>query len=215
VTTNVVLRMMTRGTYNREFQDHAYRRLADQAPEPSHARLFRQGSPEDRRLLGDAQFIADVRRLTGQRSSEPIPRERNIERDIPDMMMRLITQFNALCDVRLPPRQARAWQRLVTCDNLRSRSRKRPLPMLRALCVSYLIAHGIARPMQAARLFGCSSRSVSARRRRFYEVLFSEWFGATPEILFSSRRDGARGVEGGDHEKDFYRIEFMEPHIVP
>ncbi len=155
-----------------------------------HTHLFKQGSPEDPRLLGDASFIADVRRLTGERSSGRTSRERGPEVDIPPVMMRSIEQFHALCDVRLPPRHARAWRRLVTYDNLRSRSRRRPLPMLRALIVSYLIEHDIARLQRAARFFNCSSRSVSARRRRFYGVLFREWFGATPEILFGPRRDG-------------------------
>lgn len=190
LTTNVTLRMMTRGTYNRHVHDLTYRQLGDQMPDSRHTHLFKQGSPEDPRLLGDASFIADVRRLTGERSSGRTSRERGPEVDIPPVMMRSIEQFHALCDVRLPPRHARAWRRLVTYDNLRSRSRRRPLPMLRALIVSYLIEHDIARLQRAARFFNCSSRSVSARRRRFYGVLFREWFGATPEILFGPRRDG-------------------------
>jgi hypothetical protein len=194
VTTNVVLRMLTRGAYSRQIQEEAYRRLFDQAPQPSYARLFKRGSAEDPRLLGDAQFIADVWRLTGRRSPDRTRRARHLEEDIPSVVMQVVEQFNALCDERLPPRQAATWKRLVTYDNVRSRLRKRPLPMVRALSVSYLIEHKIATPMQAARFFGCGPRPVSARRRRFYEALFRECFGANPEILFRPRFGDDQGV---------------------
>jgi hypothetical protein len=108
--------------------------------------------------------------------------------------MQVVEQFNALCDERLPPRQAATWKRLVSYDNVCSRLRKRPLPMVRALSVSYLIEHKIATPMQAARFFGCGPRPVSARRRRFYEVLFRECFGGNPEILFCPHFGDDQGV---------------------
>ena len=98
--------------------------------------------------------------------------------------MQVIEQFNALCNQRLSQEQAAAWRRVVTPENLRSRSRKRPLPMVRALSASYLIKHRIATPTQAARFFNCGPKPLSAQRRRFYESLFRECFGAKPEILF-------------------------------
>jgi hypothetical protein len=201
VTTNVVLRMLTRGAYSREIQEEAYRKLFDQAPAPNRARLFRRGSAKDPRLLGDAQFIADVWRQTGRRSPDRIRRARDLEGDIPGVVMQVIEQFNALGDQRLTRDQAAAWKRIVTYENLRSRSRKRPLPMVRALSVSYLIKHKIATPAQAARFFNCGPRPVSANRRRFYEVLFRECFGAKPEILFCpdlGERSVGEGNEGHD-----------------
>ena len=98
VTTNVVLRMLTRGAYSREIQEEAYRRLFDQAP--SHTRLFRRGSAKDSRLLGDAQFIAEVWRRTGRRSPDGTRRARDLEGDIPGVVMQVIEQFNALGDQR-------------------------------------------------------------------------------------------------------------------
>jgi len=120
--------------------------------------------------------------------------------------MQVIEQFNALCDERLP-HQAGTWRRLVTYDDVRSRSRKRPLPMVRALSAACLIEHEIATAAQAARFFGSGPRSVSARRRRFYEVLFREWFGAKPEILLSPRRHGDWSAEraNDDHGKGLDR----------
>jgi len=184
VTTNVVLRMLTHGAYSREIQEEAYRKLFDQAPPPSYARFFRHGSASDPRLLGDKEFRADVSRKTGRRSLDKYPRARDLEGDISGVVMQVIEQFNALCDRRLPRQQAASWRRIDQYENLRSRSRKRPLPMVRTLSVSYLIEHKIATPTQAARFFGCGLRSVSAQRRQFYEARFREYFGAGPEILF-------------------------------
>ncbi len=187
-TTNVVLRMLGRGAYDRQSQEEAYRKLFDQAPLPDHARLFRQGSAEDPRLLGDARFIAGVWRLTGRRLPNRTRRALDLQGEVPGFMMRAIERFHALCDERLPQRQAGAWRRVVTYENLRAGLRKRPLGMLRALSVSYVVEQKIATVTQAARFFLCSPRSVSARRRRFYEVLFREWFDAKSEILFGRER---------------------------
>jgi hypothetical protein len=117
--------------------------------------------------------------------------------------MRVIERFNALCDERLSRRRAAAWRRHVTYENVRSKSRKRPLPMVRALSVSYLVDHRVATPAQAARFFGCGRGSVSARRRRFHKGRFREWFGAMPDILFGPGRD-AEGVarKHDEHEKE-------------
>jgi hypothetical protein len=202
LTTNVVLRMLTRGAYSRQIQEEAYRKLFDQAPVPNRARLFRRGSSRDPRLLGDTQFIADMLRQTGRRSPDRMRRAQYLEGDIPGVVMQVIEQFNALCDQRLPRNKAVAWRRILTHENLRSRSRKRPLPMVRALSVTYLIKHKIARPGQAARFFSCGPKPVSAKRRRFYEMLFRECFDAKPEILFCPH-PGERTVvagrgEGGD-----------------
>jgi len=196
VTTNVVLRRLARGAYDRRAQEEMYRGLFDQAPDPSHARLFMQGSVEDPRLLGDARFITEVWGLAGQRSPDRARRSRDLEGDIPGVVMQVIEEFNALCDERLPRRRAGAWTRLVTYENVRSRSRKRPLPMVRALSVEYLVEHEIAMPAQAARFFGCGPRPVSAPRRRFYKVLFGKLFGAAPEVLFGPRHVANRRAGG-------------------
>jgi hypothetical protein len=134
--------------------------------------------------------------LAGQRSSDRARRSRDLEGDISGVVMQVIEQFNALCDERLPHLQAGAWTRLVTYENVRSRSRKRPLPMVRALSVEYLVEHEIVTPAQAARFFGCGPRPVCAPRRRFYKVLFGELFGAAPEVLFGPRHVANRHAGG-------------------
>ena len=190
VTTNVVLRMLTRGAYSRGIQEEAYRNLFERPPPLSQARSFRRGSAKDPRILGDPQFVDEIWRKTGRRSPNQTRRARDYQGDIQDVVRQVIEQFNSLCDKRLPPEQAKAWKRIVTSENLRSRSRKRPLPLVRALSASYLIQHRIATPAQVARFFNCGPKPVSAQRRRFYEARFRECFGAKPEILFSPASSG-------------------------
>ncbi len=190
ITTNVVLRMLSRGAYSRRIQVEAYRRMVDRAPEPDQLRLIGHGSAQDPRLLGDAQFIADVWRAAGRRLPDRGRRPQNLDTAIPALTMQVIEQFHALCDERLSRRQAVAWRRLVTYENVRSRSRRRPLPMVRALSVSCLIEHHVASPVQAARFFDCAPRSVAARRRRYYQALFQEMFGARPESIIGAGRGG-------------------------
>jgi hypothetical protein len=193
VTTNVVLRMLTRGAYSREVQEEAYRKLFDQAPPRSYTCFFRHGSARDPRLLGDDEFIEDVSLKTGRRSLDRIRHARDSKGDIPGVVMQVIEQFNALCEQRLFRVRAATWTRIVQYENVRSRSRKRPLPMVRTLSASYLVEHKIATPTQAARFFGYGPRSVSAQRRRFYEARFREFFGAGPEILFCPLLCGRKG----------------------
>jgi hypothetical protein len=192
VTTNVVLRMLVRGAYNRSAQENAYRALFDQARNPSHTRWFTRGSAEDPRILGDAEFVTEVWRLTGRGPPHRGGRLHPLDEDISPIVMQVIERFNTLCGERLPERRAGAWRRLVTYENARSGSRRRPLPMVRALCVSCLVDHEIATAAQAARFFGCSPRSVAATRRRFYGKLFCEWFGNAPGILFGAGRTANR-----------------------
>jgi hypothetical protein len=73
--------------------------------------------------------------------------------------------------------------------------------MVRALSVSYLLKHKIATPAQAARFFSCGPKPVSASRRRFYEALFRECFGAKLEILFCPHF-GQRNVERSNEDND-------------
>jgi len=201
VTTNVVFRMLTRGAYNRLAQEEAYRGVFDKVPKPGDADLFKRGSKEDPRIVGDSQFITDVSRRTGRRHSSRNRRARALEEDVPGMVMRVIEQFNALCDAKLPRYQAGAWRRLVTFENVRSNLRKRPLPVVRALIASYLIEHGITTATQAARFFGFNPRSVSVGRRRSYERVCRGWFGTLPDILFSPGR-GERSVESRDELRE-------------
>jgi hypothetical protein len=214
VTTSVVLRMLTRGAYNRRVQEEVYRGMFEEAPEPDRAALFRRGTKEDPRLLGDSEFIAEVGRGAVRRHPSRNRRARHLEGDLPAVVMQVVEQFNALCDARLPRHQAGAWRRLVTFENVRSKLRKRPLPVVRALIASYLIEHGITTATQAARFFGFNPRSVSVGRRRSYEMAFRGWFGTMPDILFSPGW-GDRSVTSRDELREQEPEQGSEPEQDP
>jgi hypothetical protein len=186
VTTSTALRMLTRGAYRRSAQEEAYRELMGYPPDTGHLKLFRRGSAEDPRILGDKEFIADTWRMSGRRATAPQRKSGSLEGDIRGTLLQIIRQFKVLCDTRLQPKHAVVWTRVLTYENVRSRSRKRPLPMVRALSASYLVEHKIATVMEAARFFGHGARSLSARRRRQYADLFRKMFGIELEIIFSA-----------------------------
>jgi hypothetical protein len=194
VTTSAMLRMLSRGAYKRSLQEEAYRKLMDNPPDPSHVKLFRRGSVEDPRVVGDKQFIADTWRMTGTKATAQWRKSRSREEDIRRVLLQIIRRFNALCTSR-PPKHAVAWTKVLTIKDLRSRSRKRPLPMLRALSVSYLAQRKIATVVESARYLGHGARSLSARRRREYEDHFRKCFGAELDILFGAltEDEGAAG----------------------
>ena len=176
LTTHVVLHIVSGGARRRNLQDEAYRRRFDKPPDPEHLRLFAQGSAEDPRMLGDLEFRTEIWRATRQ----PAPRRRNhaplvndnIRRAVIDVMER----FAIICDESLSEQRASAWKRVVTVELLCSPSRKRPLPMIRAVSASYVIQHHIATRAQTARFFGCRPETLSARRRRHQAFLFGELF---------------------------------------
>jgi hypothetical protein len=191
LTTNVVLHIVSDGARRRELQEHAYRERFDSAPNPEHERLFVHGSPEDSRMLGDEEFREGIWSSTHQQP----PRRKRIsphEDGVRDAVLDVVQRFGAMCDEALPPRQARAWKRIVTMEQLRSHSRKRPLPMIRAVSASYVIKRKIATRAQAASFFGCRPETLSAHRRRHYAQLLREWFGAMPGMLLGLERDGDR-----------------------
>jgi hypothetical protein len=183
VTTGVILRMLTHGVRDDRLQQEAYRKLFDRSPELHDVLLLRRGSEMDSRILGDAEFIATIWKLTGRRSPTRPRQERRLEGGMSGAVTQLIEQFIALNQSRMPKHEFEALRRLVTCDNLRSGSRKRPLPMVRGLCAYCLVERKIATAMEVARFFGCGSTPVSARRRGFYARMFRDSFGAEPEAL--------------------------------
>jgi hypothetical protein len=84
----------------------------------------------------------------------------------------------------------------VTLENLCSHSRKRPLPMVRAVSASYIIKRDIATRARVASFFGCRPETLSAHRRRHYLRIFREWFGAMPRMPFCSGCNGDRSDRG-------------------
>jgi hypothetical protein len=183
--THAVLHILSGGARRREVQEQAYLERFDKAPDPEHVWLFAHGSPEDPRMLGDKEFREENWGTTHQ---QPPRRERAGARGnaVRDAVLDVVRRFAAMCDKELPARQARAWKRIVTLDHLCSHSRKRPLPMIRAVSASYVINRKIATRAQTASFFGCRPETLSAHRRRHYVTQFQECFGSAPLMAFCS-----------------------------
>jgi hypothetical protein len=136
-------------------------------------------------MLGDKEFREDIWSTTHQ---QPPRRERVAAHGnaVRDAVLDVIRRFAAMCDKELTARQARAWKRTVTLEQLCSHSRKRPLPMIRAVGASYIINRKIATRAQTASFFGCRPETLSAHRRRHYVAQFQECFGSAPVMAFCS-----------------------------
>jgi hypothetical protein len=183
--THAVLHILSGGARRREVQEQAYRARFDKAPDPELVWLFAHGSPEDPRMLGDKEFREEIWSTT---HSQPPRRQRAAANGnaVRDAVLDVVQRFAAMCDKELPARQARAWKRTVTLEQLCSPSRKRPLPMIRAVSASYIINRKIATRAQTASFFGCRPETLSAHRRGHYVTLFRECFGSAPVMLFCS-----------------------------
>jgi REP element-mobilizing transposase RayT len=183
--THAVFHILSGSTRRRDVQKQAYRERFDKAPDPEHVWLFAHGSPEDPRMLGDEEFKEGIWSTTRQ---QPPRRERVAAHGnaVRDAVLDVVERFAAMCDRELPVRQARLWKRTVTLDQLCSHSRKRPLPMIRAVSASYIINRKIATRAQTASFFGCRPETLSAHRRRRYVTLFRECFGPTAVMVFCS-----------------------------
>lgn len=194
LVTHAVLHLLSGGARQREVQELAYRERFDKAPDPEHIWQFAHGSPADPRMLGDPEFTAGIRTTTNQQS----PRRKRLashDNAVREAVIDVVRRFGETCDEMLPPRQASAWKRIVTLEKLCSHSRKRPLPMIRAVSASYLIKRKIATRAQTAGFFGCRPETLSAHRRRHYLRIFHEWFGAMSGVLLCpGRNDRSTGA---------------------
>jgi hypothetical protein len=135
-------------------------------------------------MLGDSMFISDISRQLGLPVSRPVIRWSNTKDDIRRATLTLIGSFRLMCDESLPANRARAWKRLTTLENVCSKWRAQPLPMIRGLIASYVVAHRIATLRQAERFFHCRPGTLSAGRRRRYEAKFRGLFNQPYEQLF-------------------------------
>jgi hypothetical protein len=139
-------------------------------------------------MLGDDGFLSHIWDLAGQRPAQRRRMGAQNDNLIRRTLVKAIRRFRRLCGSILPPRQASAWSSTLSVARVCAMSRKHPLPMLRALCVSYLLEQHLATRLQAARFFGCRPETLSAGRRRRHESSFRYLFSQPYSILFESER---------------------------
>ncbi len=174
IITHTIFRLLTHGARKREVQEKAYRERFDRPPSTEDLKSIAQGSPEDPRILGDSAFVAEVWRNSGQRLPGRKKTEESIDEAIQHAAVEVLGRVLTLCGAKLPSRTAAAWKRVATPEQLRSHSRKAPLPLMRALVASYGIDRGIATRAQIAKFLGCHPKTLSAQRCRYFETRLSK-----------------------------------------
>jgi hypothetical protein len=172
IVTHALLHMLSRGARDRDIQDAAYRRTFDQPPSARDVQALEHGSPEDSRILGDPGFVADVWRTAMYR----ISRKQRTVQSTEEAMQRAVTvtleSFLAVCEQKMPARRTALYREISTVENLRSHSRRSPLPLIRALTASHVIDHALATQTQVAEFFGCHPKTLSLQRRRHFQSLW-------------------------------------------
>ncbi len=108
-------------------------------------------------------------RELGEAQHPRVRARRGVPEEIPGVIVRMLEKFNVVFNSHLPSATARRWLRVSTLENVCSKSRQPPLPMLRALVASQLVAKGHFRLEQLESFFHCRPRTLSAGRRRAYQ----------------------------------------------
>ena len=184
--TTVVFRMLTGGSRKLQTQERAYQKFFDQCPAAREVELFKRGSPQEVRIVGNPEFISRVCR---ELPAIPVPRrvdDLTVQTELEEFAMAVVENFRSLCQEHLPPAQRRKWTRDVSLERLRSLSRTQPLPMLRALCASLLVTGLRLRLDHVERFLNCRPKTLRAGRRHQYQTQFREIFGLSYEYLNSS-----------------------------
>jgi hypothetical protein len=197
LTTTPVMRALTSRNKRSSTLDDAYRDYFGTPPDPAESHLIERGSHEDSRILGDHAFITRVLQAQGLTQSFDV-----VEADSPDEVIRraaelIIGRFHALCRRCLSEREARDWIRHTNLEQLRSKSRRMPLPLVRAMIAEYVLLRRLAKRGEVERYFGLHPKSLAAGLRRRYrsKVLarLSRGSGTAPHLI-PDAQSGAQRV---------------------
>ena len=172
IITYALLHMLSRGSRDREVQDAAYRRTFDQPPNPNDIYAVEHGSPHDSRILGEPDFVSGVWRTAKCRISRRQRTLQSIDEDMQRAVISTLESFLAVCDQKMPARRIALYREIATVENLRSHSRRFPLPLIRALTASHVIDQALATQTQAAEFFGCHPKTLSLQRRQHFQSLW-------------------------------------------
>src|SRR5262245_17899834 len=113
---------------------------------------------------------------------------------------------------------ARRWQ---TLENVCSKSRQLPPPILRVLVASHLVVNGHFRLEQLECYFHCRPRTLSAGHRQDYHRRFETLFKQPYQVLFQdgvlrwSSTMGERGTTGGLQRKGTRAAIARREHFLP
>jgi hypothetical protein len=187
--TSLILRIVSRGSRQPGVQGEAYRSLFDQPPSSTEITLFRKGSLQDSRIVGDATFVARTAREF-RFALHPRPTKQcGLIEHLPSDLALILERFQIVCNQQLPPRTAKAWIRRSTVEGVCSKSRQPPLPMLRALAASHFVDSRRFTLAQVEAVFQCRPRTLSAGRRRAYQLKFEALFGRPYNTVLLEREN--------------------------
>jgi len=168
LATSPVMRALASRNEPSSVLDDTYQDYFDAPAAADEIHLIEHGSREDSRVLGDHAFIARILQAQGLARDSDVS-----EADSPEEVIRraadlIISRFHALCRRCLSERDARDWITRTSLEQLRSKSRRMPLPLVRAMIAEYALIRHLARRSEVEKYFGLHARSLAAGLRRRY-----------------------------------------------
>jgi hypothetical protein len=109
VAASTIFRSVARASRNTQVQEQAYRVVFDQRPPVEEIELIRPVSPQDRRVIRDSAFIAQVENRQGLVLQPRLPYNRSTQEDIQAGVERMVETFhrtNCLVAKGAKPEQA-------------------------------------------------------------------------------------------------------------
>ena len=170
LTTTAIVRALIPGGGSSPAWQSAYLAYFDATAAPEEIRQIERGSPLDSRILGDSEFISRVLQAQGTAASHHAAVEESCDQIIRRAAEAIIDGFHTLCRQCLSDRDARDWIARTDLEQLRSKSRRVPLPFVRGMIADYALTRGLARRREIEAYFGLHAKSLTAGLRRRYRA---------------------------------------------
>ena len=170
LSTTAIVRALASRSADLLALDTAYPAYFDAPIPPREIQLIEHGSIEDSRILGDHTFISAVLRAQGPAKIGNAASESGPDDIIGRAAEVVIGRFHSLCRQCLSAREAHDWMTRTTLTQLRSRSRRMPLPLVRGMIADYVLTHGLGKCIEVERYFGLRPKSLAAGLRRRYRA---------------------------------------------
>jgi hypothetical protein len=200
ISTTAIMRSLASSSMSPEVPESVYSEYFDALPRPEEARLIERGSMEDGRVLGNRDFIEQVARAQGAAEGLEAAMDQYPEEVIQRAADQAMGCFRVLCRECLGEREAQEWLTRTNLQQLRSRSRKMPLPFVRGMIADYVLTRHLAKRSEIESFFGLRPKSLSAGLRRRYRS----------ELLkLLLRRSGVAGSGVPDLERGAQRMDFQ------
>ncbi len=168
LTTTAIVRSLSSSVGSSKVLDSAYSEYFDAPQRPEEVHLIERGSVEDSRILGDREFIAQVLRIQGATEDLDEAKEEQPGEVIQRAAEQAIGLFQAVCREHLGERHTQDWITRTNLEELRSKSRRTPLPFVRGMIADYVLARRLAKRSEIERFFGLQPKSLSAGLRQRY-----------------------------------------------